>query len=89
MGDYIEIVFISLGFVHCHPFVVIYNFRKIAAKNAKKFIILSPAVHRAMDCVHISCLTAKETSRQPQLGDRLMKGLCDQSLSQMGSLSSK
>ena len=29
-------------------------------------------------------LTAKENNRKPQLGDRLMKGLCDQSLPQMG-----
>ena len=34
------------------------------------------------------CLTAEEDPRKPQLGDRLMKGLCYQSLSQMGSLSS-
>ena len=25
------------------------------------------------------CLTAEENARKPQLGDRLMKGLCDQS----------
>ena len=25
------------------------------------------------------CVTAKENPRKPQLGDRLMKGLCDQS----------
>ena len=35
------------------------------------------------------CLTAKEIPRKPQLGDRLMKGLCDQSSPQMGSLSFK
>ena len=35
------------------------------------------------------CLTAEETPRKPQLGDRLMKGLCDQSSLQMGPLSSK
>ena len=34
-------------------------------------------------------LTAKENSGKPQLGDRLMKGLCDQSSPQMRSLSSK
>jgi hypothetical protein len=34
-------------------------------------------------------LTAEKNPRKPQLGDRLMKGLCDQSSSQMGSLSSK
>ena len=35
------------------------------------------------------CLTAEENNRKLQLGDRLMKGLCDQSSPQMGSLSSK
>ena len=35
------------------------------------------------------CLTAEENPRKHQLGDRLMKGLCDQSSPQMGSLSSK
>ena len=35
------------------------------------------------------CLTAEENPRKPQLGDRLMKELCDQSSPQMGSLYSK
>ena len=35
------------------------------------------------------CPKAEEKSRKPQLGDCLMKGLCDQSLPQMGSLSYK
>ena len=35
------------------------------------------------------CLTAEENARKPQLGDRLMEGLCDQSSPQMESLSSK
>ena len=35
------------------------------------------------------CLTAEENPRKPQLGDRLMKRLRDQSSPQMGSLSSK
>ena len=35
------------------------------------------------------CLTVEENPRKPQLRDRLMKGLCDQSSPQMGSLSSK
>jgi hypothetical protein len=35
------------------------------------------------------CLTPEENPRKPQLGDRLLKGLCDQSSPQMGSLSSK
>ena len=43
------------------------------------------AVHRSPGI----CLTAEENPRKPQLGDRLMKGLCNQSLPQMGSLSSK
>ena len=34
------------------------------------------------------CLTVEENPGKPQLGDRLMKGLRDQSSSQMGSLSS-
>ena len=38
------------------------------------------AVHRYPDI----CLTAEENPRKPQLGDRLMKGLCDQSSPQMG-----
>ena len=41
------------------------------------------------DAVHRSpgiCLTAKENFGKPQLGDRLMKGLCDQSSPQMGPL---
>ena len=43
------------------------------------------AVHRSPGI----CLTAEENPRKPQLGDRLMKGLYDQPLPQMGSLSSK
>ena len=39
------------------------------------------AVHRSPGI----CLTAEENPRKPQLGDRLMKGLCDQSPPQMGS----
>ena len=35
------------------------------------------------------CLTAEENPRKPQLRDRLMKELCDQSSPKMGSLSSK
>ena len=34
-------------------------------------------------------LTAEENPRKPKLGDRLMKGLCDQSSLQMGSIFSK
>ena len=43
------------------------------------------AVHRSPGIY----LTAEENTRKPQLGDRLMKGLCDQSSRQMGYLSSK
>ena len=43
------------------------------------------AVHRSPGF----CLTAEENPRKPQLGDRLMKGPCDQSSPQMRSLSSK
>ena len=41
------------------------------------------------EAVHISpgiCLTAEENPRKPQLGDCLMKRLCDQSSPQMGPL---
>ena len=38
------------------------------------------AVHRSPGI----CLTAMENPRKPQLGDSLMKGLCNQSLLQMG-----
>ena len=43
------------------------------------------AVHRSPGI----CLNAEENPRKPQLGGRLMKGLCDQSSPQMGSFSSK
>ena len=43
------------------------------------------AVHRSPGI----CLTAEENPTKPQLGDRLMKGPCDQSSPQMRSLSSK
>ena len=43
------------------------------------------AVHRSTGI----CLTAEENPNKPQLGDSLVKGLCDQSSPQMGSLSSK
>ena len=42
------------------------------------------AVHRS--CV---CLTDEENLRNPQLGDRLLKGLCHQSSPQMGYLLKK
>ena len=40
------------------------------------------AVHRSPEI----CLTAEENPRKAQLGDSLMKGLCDQSSPQMGLL---
>ena len=43
------------------------------------------AVHRSPGI----CLMAEENPRKPQLGDRLMKGPCNQSSPQMRSLSSK
>ena len=46
--------------------------------------MISGAVHRSPG----NCLKAEENPGKPQLGDCLMKGLCDQS-SQMGFLSSK
>ena len=42
------------------------------------------AVHRSLGICH----TAKENPRNPQLGDHLMKRMCDQSSPQTGSLSS-
>ena len=47
--------------------------------------VILGAVHRSPGI----CLKAEENPRKSQLGDRLMKGLCDQSSPQMGSLSSK
>jgi hypothetical protein len=43
------------------------------------------AVHRSPGI----CLTAEKNPRKPQLGNRLMKGLCDQSSPKMGSISFK
>ena len=52
-------------------------------KNNNEMIL--GAVHRSSG----TYLTAEENSKKPQLGDRLMKGLWDQSSPQMGALSSK
>ena len=41
---------------------------------------------RVMHRFHGIYLTAEENPGKLQLGDRVMKGLCDQSLPQMGSL---
>jgi hypothetical protein len=38
--------------------------------------MISGAMHRSPGI----CLTAEENPGEPELGDRLMKGLCDQSL---------
>ena len=43
------------------------------------------AVHRPPGI----CIAVDESLGEPQLGNRVMKGPCDQSLPQMGSLSSK
>ena len=43
------------------------------------------AVHRSPGI----CRTAEDNPRKPQLGGRLVKGLCDQSSPQIGSVSSK
>ena len=43
------------------------------------------AVHRSPGI----CLTTEEIPGKSQLGDRLMKGLCDQSSPKMGPLTSK
>ena len=43
------------------------------------------AVHRSPGI----CFTAEENPKKPQLGDRVMKGLYDQSSHQMRSVSSK
>ena len=51
--------------------------------NDKGDEMIPGAVHRSPGI----CLKAEENPRKPQLGDHLMKGLCDQSLPQMGSLS--
>ena len=48
-------------------------------------VMIPGAVHRSPGI----CLTAEENPRKPQLGDHLMKGLCDQSFPQIGSFSSK
>ena len=45
-----------------------------------------------LESVHRSpgiCLTAEDNPRKPQLGDRVMKELCDQPSHQMKSLTSK
>ena len=42
--------------------------------NDKGDEILRGAVHRSPG----TCLTAEENPGEPQLGDRLMKGLCDE-----------
>ena len=47
--------------------------------------MIPAAVHRSPD----TCLADEENSGKPQLGDRLKKGLCDQTSLQMGSLTSR
>ena len=48
-------------------------------------VMIPGAVHRSPGI----CLTAEEKTRKPQIGDHLMKGLCDLSSPQMESLTSK
>jgi hypothetical protein len=55
------------------------------AKDKGDNEMILEAVHRSSGI----CLRAEENRRKLQLGDRLMKELCDQSLPQMGPLSSK
>ena len=55
----------------------------VANKGDNEMIL--GAVHRSPGV----CLTAEENPRKTQRGYRLMKGLCDQSSPQMGSLFSK
>ena len=55
----------------------------VANDKGDNKMILGP-VHRSGICP-----TAEENPRKPQLGNSLMKGLCDPSSPQMGSLSSK
>ena len=47
--------------------------------------LIPGAMHRSLGI----CLAAEENPGKPQLGDHLMKGLCDQSSPQMESFSSK
>ena len=56
----------------------------VANDKADNEMILG-AVHRSPGI----CLTAEENLKKPQLGDHLMKGLCNQSSPKMGPLSSK
>jgi hypothetical protein len=60
------------------------SFTSVANDNGDNEIIPG-VVHRSPGI----CLTAEENPRKPQLGDRQMKGLCDQLLPQMESLSFK
>ena len=59
-------------------------FTSVANDKRDNEMILG-AVHRSPGIF----LTAEENLRKPQLGERVMKGLCDQTSPQMGSLSSK
>ena len=58
--------------------------KSVAIDNGNNEMILG-AVHRSSGI----CLRAEENHRKPQLRDRQIKGLGDQSALQMGSLSSK
>ena len=58
--------------------------RSIANDKGDNEMILG-IVHRSSGI----CLKAEENPRELQLGNRVMKGLCNQSSPQMGSLSSE
>ena len=68
-------------FIQCGGAPNVASVTSIANDKGDNKMILG-AVHRSPDI----CLTAEENPGKPQLGDHLMKGLCDQSSSQMGSL---
>ena len=52
----------------------------LVAKDKGDNEIILGGVHRSLGI----CFTTMENPKKPQLGDRLMKGLCDQSFPQMG-----
>ena len=76
----------------CHQllsgFLVKGHLPRVSDRSLKIRVIMKwsrEAVHRSPGIF----FTAEENPGKPQLGDHLMKGLCDQSSPQMGSLSSK
>ena len=61
--------------------LLVQSVTSVANDKGDNEIIRGP-VHNSPDI----SLTTEENPRKPQLGDRLMKGLCDQSSPQMESL---